>query len=547
MPVCPSSLSVRSMLVRFFGRVLAAVCLLPGATACCRAQQAPQDAPATSQAVVWEGTLEREEAKPAAGLALQLTGGGQSYRAICDAAGHFVFRGLQPGTYQLRVIEHGRTDVAAEPVVLSPRPASATLTLSREGVLSFAFERRKSAQSGGENLSSEKVSEIPLNKRDFSQLLLLAAGTSTDTNGASNYTQQFAINGQRGVEATFAMDGAESSDPELGGATFTNFNVDAVQEIQSSSGWMPAEIGRGGAGYTNIVTGSGTDGVHGSIFEFLRNSALDARNYFDHPSPANPGRIPPFRRNEFGFTNGGPVVLPHFYDGRGKTFYFGEYQGFRQVLGTTQVFPVPTAEQRAGLDTTAYPGDPLIVPIDPAIASVLARFPLPNYPQGAYGPYTHATSSKVVTNANQFSVRMDHQRGSNHFFGRVSFDNLTGPTTNPDQSVLDPTFGVQYVDRQRNLAFDYTRTATKRLVFDTMFSITRTTPSFVTANRTDPAVKFNDGFLESFNVAGGSVIAAFNNLFALRESVAYTTARHAFRFGGEVRLNRDTTYFGTSP
>ena len=77
---------------------------------------------------------------------------------------------------------------------------------------------------------------------------------------AANYTQQFAINGQRGVEATFAMDGADSSDPELGGATFTNFNVDAVQEIHSTSGWMPAEIGRGAAGFTNIVTRSGTDG-----------------------------------------------------------------------------------------------------------------------------------------------------------------------------------------------------------------------------------------------------------------------------------------------
>ncbi len=262
------------------------------------------------------------------------------------------------------------------------------------------------------------------------------------------------------------MDGADSSDPELGGATFTNFNVDAVQEIQSSSGWMPAEIGRGGAGYTNVVTRSGTEGLHGSVFEFLRNSALDARNYFDHSSPVNPGRIPPFRRNEFGFTNGGPVVLPHIYDGRGKTFYFGEYQGFRQVLGTTQVFPVPTADERAGRDTNAYPGDTLIVPVDPGIAAVLARYPLPNYVQGAYGIHTYATSSKVTTDADQFSVRMDHQQGANHFFGRVSFDNLTGPTTNPDQTVLDPSFGVAYIDRQRNLAFDFARTATKRLTLE---------------------------------------------------------------------------------
>jgi hypothetical protein len=70
---------------------------------------------------------------------------------------------------------------------------------------------------------------------------------------------------------------------------------------------------------------------------------------------------------------------------------------------------------------------------------------------------------------------MDYQRGKNHFFGRVSFDNLTGPTTNPDQTVLDPSFGVSYVDRQRNLAFDFSRAATKRLTLDTMFSITRTT------------------------------------------------------------------------
>jgi hypothetical protein len=226
------------------------------------------------------------------------------------------------------------------------------------------------------------VSQLPLNKRDFSQLLLLAAGTMTDANGATNFTQQFAINGQRGVEATFAMDGADISDPEMGGSTFSNFNVDAVEEIQSQSGWMPAEIGRGASGFTNIVTRSGSSGFHGSFFEFLRNSALDARNYFDHSSIANPGRLPPFRRNEFGFTNGGPVILAGLYNGAGKTFYFGQYQGFRQVLGTTQVFPVPTAQERAGQDTTAFPGDTLLVPVDPGIARVLARYPLPNDPLG---------------------------------------------------------------------------------------------------------------------------------------------------------------------
>ena len=90
-----------------------------------------------------------------------------------------------------------------------------------------------------------------------------------------------------------------------------------------------------------MITKSGTAHVHGDAFEFLRNSALDARNFFDRRNIANPGRIPSFRRNEFGFTIGGPVVLPGIYDGRERTFFFGQYQGFRQVLGATRCFLCP--------------------------------------------------------------------------------------------------------------------------------------------------------------------------------------------------------------
>jgi len=405
--------------------------------------------------------------------------------------------------------------------------------------------------TGGEKLSSQSVSELPLNGRDFSTLLLLAAGTMTDVNGATNFTQQFAINGQRGVEAVFAMDGADISDPEMGGSTFTNFNVDAIQELQSSSGWMPAEIGRGAAGFTNIVTRSGKSGFHGSFFEFLRNSALDARNYFDHPSIADPGRIPPFRRNEFGFTNGGPVVLPHLYDGSGRTFYFLQYQGFRQVLGTTQVLAVPTAAERAGQDSATYSDgstDTLEVPVNPQIAAVLARYPLPNNTTGAFGARTYAAPSNVNTDADQFSIRIDQKLGEKgKFLGRFNYDNLTGPTTNPDQTLLDPSFGVQYVDRQRNVVFTYTRTPSPRFLWSASLSITRTTPSFPTPNHTDPAVKFEDGLYEPFNSAAGSVMSAFGNLFQGQLNFAWTSGRHAVKWAVEARLNRDTTYFGISP
>jgi hypothetical protein len=492
--------------------------------------------------------------------------------AVTGADGKFAIARITPGPHNVSVQLPGRGPTA--PVAVDITDATIVLTVSGHNILSAAAnpptrpaQVSNASSSGtanpardgsGEKLSSQKVNELPLNGRDFSTLLLLAAGTMTDVNGQTNFTQQFAINGQRGVEAVFAMDGADISDPEMGGSTFTNFDVDAIQELQSSSGWMPADIGRGAAGFTNIVTRSGRSGFHGSFFEFVRNSALDARNYFDHPSIAEPGRIPPFRRNEFGFTNGGPIVLPDFYDGRDRTFYFVQYQGFRQVLGTTQVLAVPTMAERGGLDMVRYADgstDTLQIAgssnspgVNPAIASVLARYPLPNDPTGAYGARTYAAPSNVSTDADQFSIRIDQKVGAKgQLLGRFNYDNLTGPTTNPDQALLDPSFGVQYVVRQRNAVISYTQAVSPRFLWSSALSLTRTTPSFVTPNHSDPALKFIDGLYEAYNGAAGSVMSAFGNLFQGQLNFAWTTAAHAVKWGAEALLNRDTTYFGISP
>ena len=499
---------------------------------------------------VWQGFLRNAGGAPIAGAKVRLAGGTGKAEAITASDGQFHLAPLAPGSYRLTVIAEGHSTEYAQAIDLSAAPPVVALTLSSRGELTVALMKGQTA-TGGEELSSQAVSELPLNKRDFSSLLLLAAGTMTDANGATNFTAQFAINGQRGVEATFAMDGADVSDPEMGGSTFSNFNVDAVEGIDSSSGWLPAEIGRGAAGFTNIHTRSGASGFHGSIFEFVRNSAFDARNYFDHPTPAYPGRIPPFRRNEFGFTNGGPILLPHIYDGRKSSFYFFQYQGFRQVLGTTQVMPVPTAAERAGIDQVTYPDgttDTLTVPVDPSIAAILARYPQPNDVTGPFAARTYATASKVATDADQFSVRLDHKISSkDQFIARFNLDNLTGPTTNPDQTAVDPAFGIQYIDRQRNVMGSWTRTATPHLTFESLISITRSTPGFPTSDPVDPAVKFNDGLYEAFNSAGGSVMQAYGNLFQGSENVAFVRGRHAFKFGAEFRTNRDTTYFGISP
>ena len=499
---------------------------------------------------VWQGVLRNAAGAPIPAAKIRLAAKSARAEAVTASDGHFQLPPLAAGQYRLTVEAESRTVESALAVDLAPSAPPVLLTLSARGELTVATLQGQAA-TGGEELSSQAVSELPLNKRDFSTLLLLAAGTMTDANGATNFTAQFAINGQRGVEATFAMDGADISDPEMGGATLSNFNVDAVESIDSSSGWMPADIGRGAAGFTNIHTRSGASGFHGSFFEFVRNSAFDARNYFDHPTPAYPGRIPPFRRNEFGFTNGGPIFIPRVYDGRKRTFYFTQYQGFRQVLGTTQVMPVPTADERSGVDLVTYPDgstDTLNVPVNSLIAAVLARYPKPNDVSGPYGARTYATASKVSTNANQFSLRIDHKfSAKDQFFARFNMDNLTGPTTNPDQTAIDPSFGTVYIDRQRNVVGTWTHTATARLSFESSIAITRSTPGFPTTNYTDPAVKFNDGLFEAFNAAAGSVMQSYGNLFQGRENVAYTRGTHAFKAGLEVRMNRDTTYFGISP
>jgi len=532
------------------------------------AQQSVSSAPA------WTGVVRTAAGEPVAGAKVTVyrLAAKENLTAVTGTDGKFAIADIRFGPHNVSVQLPGRRPTA--PAAVDILGLTVVLTVSDQNVLSFAANPQIPAAgvsngnpsttsnaasgAGGEKLSSQKVNELPLNGRDFSALLLLAAGTMTDVNGQTNFTQQFAINGQRGVEAVFAMDDADVSDPEMGGSTFTNFNVDAIQELQSSSGWMPADIGRGAAGFTNIVTRSGKSGFHGSFFEFLRNSALDARNYFDHPSIADPGRIPPFRRNEFGITNGGPVVLPHVYDGRDRTFYFVQYQGFRQVLGTTQVLAVPTAAERAGQDMVTYPDgstDTLQIAgssnspgVNPAIASIMARYPLPNNPTGAYGARTYAAPSNVNTDTDQFSIRIDQKVGAKgQLFGRFNYDNLTGPTTNPDQTLLDPSFGVQYVDRQRNGVITYTHAVSPRFLWSSSLSFTRTTPSFVTPNHIDPALKFIDGLYEAYNSAAGSVMSAFVNLFQGQLNFTWTTARHAVKWGAEARLNRDTTYFGISP
>src|SRR5713226_2716939 len=502
----------------------------------------------------WSGVLRDGVGKPIgeATVRLRSKSRDRDYAATTSASGNFALSGMAATDYELSVEASGNSWHATSLVTIKDGDTLTTnlqvFSQPPELRLLPASEEASPQASGGERLSSGEVSSLPLNARDFSKLLLLAAGTMTDANGAANFTQQFAVNGQRGTATVFALDGFDTTDPEMGGATFSNFNVDAIQEVQASSGVMPAEFGHGAASFTNVVTKSGVNQIHGSFFEFARNAAFDARNYFDHKSVADERRIPPFVRNEFGFTNGGPVVLPHLYNGRDRTFYFGQYQGFLQVLGTTQVFPVPTAAERQGIDTLTSPGDTLTVPVSPAIVPALDHYPLPNDPSGAYGDRTYAASSKIYTRTDQFSVRVDHRLSDKAtLLTRFSLNQVSGPLTNPDQTAIDPSFGVRFFDHQRNAGVRYSRTISPHLISDTSFGYIRSTPFFPTVNHTQPAMAYGDGLFQGFNSAGGSIFGSFGNLYQLKHDMSYVHSAHAFKWGTEIRFNRDATIFGTNP
>lgn len=510
----------------------------------------------------WIGVLTDSVGKPVAGAVVKLHSADHEYTTTTLASGRFEFAEIATGTYELSVKTSDRELKTTTPFVVKDAAAlTISLQLTSSGQVvqtqtpqgqdlsrSVPSGQASAQASGGERLSSSEVSSLPLNARDFSKLLLLAAGTMTDTNGAANFTQQFAVNGQRGVTTVFAMDGFDTTDPEMGGATFSNFNIDAIQEVQSNSGVMPAEVGHGAAGFTNVVTKSGTNQIHGSMFEFLRNASLDARNYFDPARAITGRRIPAFARNEFGFTNGGPIVIPGIYDGRNRTFYFGEYQGFRQVLGTTQVIPVPTAAERQGIDTTTFPGDTLTVPVNAAVVPVLNGYPMPNEPAGAFGDRTYAASSKVRTVTDQFSIRVDHQISNKaSLLTRFSLNQVTGPLTNPDQTVLDPSFGIQFYDHQRNVGVKYTRMLSPHMTSETSLSYIRSTPFFPTPNHTQPAIGFADGLFDAYNQPGGSIFGSYSNLYQFKQDMAFTHGSHAFKWGVEIRVNRDSTIFGINP
>jgi hypothetical protein len=249
------------------------------------------------------------------------------------------------------------------------------------------------------NVNASTVRDSPLNGRDWTQLAALQAGvTGIQTGGTINSQRGFgaaiSVSGARPDQNNYRLDGVSINDYSNGapGSVLgSTLGVDAVEQFEVLGSNYPSGYGRTSGGVIEAVTRSGTNAFHGNLYEFLRNSALDARNFFD-------GKIPPFKRNQFGGTAGGPIQ-------KNRTFFFADYEGLRQSLGVTHVDTVPSAAAREGLLSTG------LVQMDPFVAKFLnAFYPLPNGPalgSGDTGIFTFA--DQQVTTEDYFTAEVDHK------------------------------------------------------------------------------------------------------------------------------------------
>jgi len=204
--------------------------------------------------------------------------------------------------------------------------------------------------SVGQVVDSRSVNNLPLNGRNFTFLAQLAAGVNTpqaDTRGNAA-SGAFAANGLRPAQNNYLLDGIDNNSDTVDFLNGTNYVVlpplDAVQEFKVQTSDFSAEFGRSGAAVLNASIKSGTNSFHGAAWEFFRNDKLDAADFFENANGVQKGEL---RQNQFGFTAGGPVVIPKVFNGRNKVFFFGDYEGLRRVQGTILSGSVPTAAERS--------------------------------------------------------------------------------------------------------------------------------------------------------------------------------------------------------
>ncbi|PYT57483.1 MAG: hypothetical protein DMG35_20210 [Acidobacteria bacterium] len=358
-----------------------------------------------------------------------------------NSDGFYTVPNLLPGEYEITVSAKGFNTEARKGISLTVgaqqvfnltlHVGSAAKTVVEVTTEAPAVQLTSSEISAVVNATT--VRELPLNGRSWTDLAALQPGVSTiqtqptfsvgADRGNRGFGQQLTISGARPQQNNYRLDGISLNDyangapgSVLGG----NLGVDAIQEFSVLTSNYSAEYGKTSGGVVNAVTRSGTNGFHGSVYEFLRNDKLDARNFFDDPAQKKPS----FKRNQFGGAIGGPIV-------KNRTFFFADYEGIRQSKGITALTTVPSLNARNGMIHDSN-GNPITVSIDPAAQQFLAFFHAPNgaiLGNGDIAEYRFA--GQQVVNENFVTTRLVHKISEkDNLSGTYMFDKT--PYTSPD-------------------------------------------------------------------------------------------------------------------
>ena len=494
---------------------------------------------------------------PNADVVILNTATGETRSVSTNAAGIYSAPNLQPGGYSVTVTAAGFSKTVQSGLTLTVGATQSLNITMQVGQTNQTVEvtaeaptvNLTNAEIG--NLTTEAaIKQLPLNGRSWSDLANLSTGVyqlhtqpglETRDRFTRGYGLQLSISGSRPQQNNYRVDGISINDPGNGGpgsVLGTNSGVDAVAEFSVLTTNYSTEYGRASGGIINATTKSGTNQFHGSAYEFLRNSWLDAPNFWDQ------GVIPPFRRNQFGVTGGGPII-------KDKTFIFGDYEGLRQALGISTTSQVPTV-------TAAATADPKVAPY------LTALFPVGGTLNGvqvctitsvdAFHDNCSFGANQVSTE-NYFILRGDHNISNSDRLSATFFRDKasTGTPDKYNNQVVNTatgeifatlaethTFSASFVN---SLRVGYNRvtqggpagsTAVNSAAADSSFGIFPGLDSPQVAIGGSNAIKFSGG------VTSNSPQLNTWNSYQLYDDAFWTKGKHSFKFGGNVeniRLN----------
>jgi len=468
-----------------------------------------------------------------------------------DSKGYYRVVGIPVGHYEVRSERQG----------FKVEVSNLTLTVAEEAVVNFSMEvgsvnEQVTVTSGGAEVETtnstmsglvdeKKIRDLPLNGRDMAQLVLLEPGvvnsrSSVQSSNTGRGTR-FSVAGSRPSQNLFQLDGTTINDAlnnTPGSAQGLLVGVETVKEFRVLTSTYSAEYGRATGGVFLAITKSGTNNFHGSAFEFLRNDNLDARNFFDRAKPE-------FKRNQFGFTVGGPVMLPfgegkHVgYNGKNKTFFFASYEGLREFKGISTVSIVPDNNARLGI----LPGQAAIT-VDARSKPIIDLFPAPNGKNFGDGTAEFTGTTNRISNDDFLTVRIDHNFSNSHsFFGRYLYDDS-------DQILPRnfPEFPNLAVNTKQVVTLEDRIIISAAIVNEARFGFNRATPAELVP-RTNRSLQLISGRdLGEITVTGLTAIGTdrtnpklfFMNDYQFTDNLSILKGRHTLKIGGLFeRFNYD--------